>query len=49
MATVYAEHARIYKAFYNEKRLRIHKLLRGGEKCAYVLLEQLDRLYLQLG
>ncbi|BAK97901.1 putative transcriptional regulator ArsR [Oscillibacter valericigenes Sjm18-20] len=42
MATVYEEHAKVFKAFCDEKRLRILKLLRGGEKCACVLLEQLD-------
>lgn len=42
MATVYEEHARVFKAFCDEKRLRILELLRGGEKCACVLLEQLD-------
>ena len=42
MATVYDEHAKIYKAFCDGKRLRILELLRGGEKCACVLLEQLD-------
>ncbi len=42
MATAYEEHARVFKAFCDEKRLRILELLRGGEKCACVLLEQLD-------
>ena len=42
MASAYEEHARIFKAFCDEKRLRILELLRGGEKCACVLLEQLD-------
>lgn len=42
MATVYGEHAKVFKAFCDEKRLRILELLRGGEKCACVLLEQLD-------
>ena len=42
LATIYEEHARIFKAFCDEKRLRILELLRGGEKCACVLLEQLD-------
>ncbi len=32
----------MFKAFCDEKRLRILELLRGGEKCACVLLEQLD-------
>lgn len=38
----YEEHAKVFKAFCDDKRLRILKLLRGGEKCACVLLEQLD-------
>lgn len=42
MATVYVKHAAVFKAFCDEKRLRILELLRGGEKCACVLLEQLD-------
>lgn len=42
MATVYEKHAKIFKAFCDEKRLRILELLRGGEKCACVLLEQLE-------
>lgn len=42
MVTVHEIHAKIFKAFCDEKRLRILELLRGGEKCACVLLEQLD-------
>ncbi len=42
MATVYEENAKVFKAFCDEKRLKILELLRGGEKCACVLLEQLD-------
>lgn len=42
MATIYEEHAKVFKAFCDEKRLRILELLRDGEKCACVLLEQLD-------
>ena len=42
MATVYEEHAKVFKAFCDEKRLRILDLLCGGEKCACVLLEQMD-------
>jgi len=33
---------KVFKAFYDEKRLQVLELLRGGEKCACVLLEQLD-------
>lgn len=42
MATEYEEQAKIFKAFCDENRIRILELLRGGEKCACVLLEQLD-------
>ncbi|MVB11666.1 Bacterial regulatory protein, arsR family [Caprobacter fermentans] len=42
MATVYENHARVFKALCDEKRLKILELLRSGEKCACVLLEQLD-------
>jgi Predicted transcriptional regulators len=42
LSTAYEEHAKAFKAFCDEKRLRILELLRGGEKCACVLLEQLD-------
>ncbi|MEA5144346.1 MAG: metalloregulator ArsR/SmtB family transcription factor [Oscillibacter sp.] len=42
MATIYEEQAKVFKAFCDDKRLRILELLRGGEKCACVLLEQLD-------
>ena len=34
MAIIYEDHAKIFKAFCDEKRLRILELLRGGEKCA---------------
>lgn len=42
MAAFYEEQANVFKAFCDEKRLKILELLRGGEKCACVLLEQLD-------
>lgn len=42
MTTIYQAHAKVFKAFCDEKRLKILELLRGGEKCACVLLEQLD-------
>jgi len=42
MATVYEEQAKVFRAFGDEKRLRILELLRGGEKCACVLIEQMD-------
>jgi ArsR family transcriptional regulator len=42
LATIYEEHAKVFKAFCDDKRLRILELLRNGEKCACVLTEQLD-------
>jgi ArsR family transcriptional regulator, arsenate/arsenite/antimonite-responsive transcriptional repressor len=42
LATIYEEQAKVFKAFCDDKRLRILELLRGGEKCACVLLEQLN-------
>jgi ArsR family transcriptional regulator len=39
---IYKKHAKVFKAFCDENRLQILELLRGGEKCACVLLEQLD-------
>ena len=42
MSTIYEEQAKVFKAFCDDKRLRILELLRGGEKCACVLLDQLD-------
>jgi len=36
------ESTRIFKAFCDENRVQVLHLLRGGEKCACVLLEQLD-------
>lgn len=42
METLYEEHARVFRALCDEKRLRILELLRGGEKCACALLEQID-------
>ncbi|MEA5040889.1 MAG: metalloregulator ArsR/SmtB family transcription factor [Clostridiaceae bacterium] len=42
MATGYEEASKVFRAFCDEKRLRILELLRCGEKCACALLEQLD-------
>lgn len=42
MTTVYKEYAKVFKALCDEKRLRILELLCNGEKCACVLLEQLE-------
>ena len=36
------EIARVFKAFCDESRIKILRLLVGGEKCACVLLEELD-------
>lgn len=36
------DNARIFKAFCDESRLRILELLRSGERCACVLLRDLD-------
>lgn len=38
----YQEHARIFKAFCDPKRLAILEQLRSGEKCACKLQEPLD-------
>ena len=42
MTSIYEDQAKVFKAFCDEKRLRILELLRAGEKCACVLIEQLD-------
>ncbi len=39
MEKVHEMHAKIFKAFCDEKRLAIVELLRGGEKCACVLTD----------
>ena len=41
MASGYVENAKVFKAFCDENRLRILELLRSGEKCACVLLDDL--------
>lgn len=41
MATVYEERAAVFKAFCDERRQRILELLRSGEKCACVLIEEM--------
>ena len=41
MENVHQEHARVFKALCDPKRLAILSLLRGGEKCACVLMDQL--------
>lgn len=42
MEESYSEQAQVMKAFCDENRLRILALLRGGEKCACMLLEHLN-------
>ena len=42
METTHHDNARVFKALCDEKRLEILELLRGGEKCACVLLAQMD-------
>ncbi len=42
MNTTYEDYAKVFKAFCDEKRLRILELLRGGERCACKLLEDLN-------
>ena len=41
MEATYEEQAKVFKALCDEKRLQILELLRGGEKCACILVEQL--------
>ncbi len=41
MENIYAENAKVFKAFCDENRLQILELLQTGEKCACVLLESL--------
>ena len=38
----YKEHAKVFKAFCDETRLRVLDLLQSGGKCACVLLEKVD-------
>lgn len=38
----YKKSLKIFRAFSDEKRLAILELLRAGEKCACVLLDELD-------
>ena len=42
MQTQYKQMADLFKAFADENRIHILKLLCGGEKCACKLLEELD-------
>ncbi len=38
----YEKNASVFKAFCDEKRLRILELLRTGEKCTCVLIEEME-------
>ncbi len=40
--SIYERDAKVFKAFCDEKRLKILEMLRGGEKCACILLEKMD-------
>ena len=42
MATVYEERAKVFKALCDERRQRILELLHGGEKCACVLIDEMN-------
>ena len=42
MSTIYEDRAKVFKALSDERRLRILELLQSGEKCACVLIEQMD-------
>ena len=42
LETAYQKDAKVFKAFCDPNRLAILELLQGGEKCACVLLEQLN-------
>lgn len=41
MATVYERRAKVFKALCDPRRQQILELLRGGEKCACVLTEEM--------
>ena len=42
MENVYEMRARVFKALCDERRQRILELLHSGEKCACVLIEEMD-------
>ena len=42
MESDYQSQARVFKALCDETRLKVLEMLRGGEKCACKLLENLD-------
>ena len=41
METIYEQNAKVFKAFCDERRLRILELLQSGEKCTCVLIEEM--------
>ncbi|MEG1661690.1 MAG: metalloregulator ArsR/SmtB family transcription factor [Clostridiales bacterium] len=42
MENIHEKNAKLFKAFCDEKRLAILELLRSGEKCACILIEQME-------
>lgn len=42
MQAEHKKHAKVFKAFCDEKRLAILELLRSGEKCGCVLIDKMD-------
>ncbi len=42
MRNKYTETAEVFKAFCDENRIRILEMLQSGEKCACVILEELN-------
>ena len=42
MESVYEQRAKVFKAFCDERRQRILELLHGGEKCACVLIDEMN-------
>jgi ArsR family transcriptional regulator len=42
LETVYVEQAKVFKAFCDERRLKILELLHGGEMCACALMRKMD-------
>ncbi len=42
METIYEQRAKVFKALCDPRRQRILELLHGGEKCACVLIDEMD-------
>ncbi len=42
METTYEKNAKVFRAFCDEKRLRILELLQGGEQCTCKLIEEMN-------